>query len=221
MLIVEGLWNYQMDTPDPKSSRLTIVNSDRSSNEIIISKTLLTRLTSKDEPSKEYVTQSNSQQLQNNLSPTQEGTVESEVQKQPDDLLMSEESRVRYADYDANQASDDVQDYDSWSALRDEYECKLKKAHQTWKDRYADLEELNKRLLKQNGKKLAAAVNDVEMRHTKHSTSGKMPCKDIETNLLQCYTDNPKATLLCSDLVKAFADCVKSASSEAMNTESK
>lgn len=76
-----------------------------------------------------------------------------------------------------------------------------------YKDKLNRLEKLNKELHETSTKEFSQAVEEVEKKFLKYTTSPV--CQEQQDAVQKCYHDNPKQTLLCSSQVKAFLECVE------------
>lgn len=97
------------------------------------------------------------------------------------------------------------------------YESKLKLQESLWRQKTKQLEQLNDQLLKQNSLKLADEVGQFERRHFGHCGAAsaayvQSPCYSAESAVIECYSRNGKRSLLCSEAVNSFSECVRLAS---------
>lgn len=85
--------------------------------------------------------------------------------------------------------------------------AELKKMQNFYENRIQALEQMNKDLHQTTKEQFAKAVEDVETKFLK--TTSSPVCEDLQTEVLKCYQANPKHTLNCSPQVKAFSECVQ------------
>lgn len=101
--------------------------------------------------------------------------------------------------------------------LQKAYESKLKLQESSWRQKTKQLEQLNDQLLKQNSLKLADEVGQFERRHfgqlgAASAAYVQSPCHSAESAVIECYSRNGKRSLLCSEAVNSFSECVRLAS---------
>lgn len=174
-----------MGLSDKRSSRFTVNNED---SVVFVSQALLDKLNGK---------QSQRQQPSSKSSAYGESKVASNVA--PD-----KEQQSKTVSSGPN--SDSV----SLEILQKAYEDKLKNQEAKWRYQVMKLEQFNDQLLKQNSIKLAEEVGEFEQRHFGNVTVyTSSPCQLTELTLSDCYSRNSKRSLLCSEQVKAFSECVR------------
>jgi len=101
--------------------------------------------------------------------------------------------------------------------LRQERELELKKVEDYWREKLKTVESKYVNLNKLTSEEFAKSVAEVEQLYKKE-TCGPI-CQDMEKSVIQCYQDNPKQSLVCSNIVKDFSKCVASASLTALASQ--
>lgn len=89
--------------------------------------------------------------------------------------------------------------------IHGEYEKKFLQCQQFWRQKWIELERINRNLNKTSSTKLE---NELD-RLGKLTKDVQKPCENIELDLINCYEINRKKTLLCSDQAKKFAQCIE------------
>ena len=201
-----------------KSSRFTVSNDD-TSNIIYISNSLKSKLLSSSEPPKATTSVQSAPIAPVCQDPV--SAIESDDSKSMPNSIPYEEISSKYADQSSCDLGQSEPFYgDAVSALRYKYESQLKNYRKAWLSRFKQMEQLNERLLKQNSAKFASEVNHLESKHFQNSSKYfESPCQTVEVTLRQCYLDNPKKPLLCSQEVKQFAECIRQASIDFVKRE--
>ncbi|XP_064633479.1 MICOS complex subunit MIC19-like [Lineus longissimus] len=83
----------------------------------------------------------------------------------------------------------------------------ISRLEKLYKEKLKRLEKLNKELYQTSTQEFSQAVQEVEKKFLKYTTSPV--CHNQQDAVLKCYQDNPKQTLLCSLQVKQFLECVE------------
>ncbi|XP_056429157.1 MICOS complex subunit MIC19 [Hyla sarda] len=91
----------------------------------------------------------------------------------------------------------------------EEKERELKRQDEYYKEQLARLEERSAQFYKVTTEQYQSAANTVEARFKRYESHPI--CADLQTQILQCYQQNPKQTLSCSALASKYLECVNSA----------
>ncbi|XP_068128742.1 MICOS complex subunit MIC19 isoform X2 [Hyperolius riggenbachi] len=91
----------------------------------------------------------------------------------------------------------------------EEKERELKRQDEYYKEQLARLEERSAQFYKVTTEQYQDAANTVEARFKRY-VSHPM-CAELQTQILQCYQQNPRQTLSCSALASQYMQCVNNA----------
>ncbi|XP_063782831.1 MICOS complex subunit MIC19 [Pseudophryne corroboree] len=91
----------------------------------------------------------------------------------------------------------------------EEKERELKRQDDYYKEQLARLEERSAQFYKVTTEEYQTAANSVEARFKRYESHPV--CADLQSQILQCYQQNPKQTLSCSVLASQYLQCVNSA----------
>lgn len=79
-----------------------------------------------------------------------------------------------------------------------------------WTKRISSLVEAQERAEKYSENEFEKALNDVKTIFKTHNTVHyESPCKEIESTLTKCYSENPSRPLNCAAQVRAYSECVQ------------
>ncbi|XP_062593728.1 MICOS complex subunit Mic19-like [Saccostrea cucullata] len=120
-----------------------------------------------------------------------------------DPIVISQDVARRIGMDPNNPAKPARRKLESEEELTDLYNSKIK-----------ELEAKNADLLKARVSEFAQAVQEVEKKFM--NTTGSPVCQDLQDKVFRCYTENNKKTLLCSEEVRAFFECVERARANAL-----
>ncbi|XP_027199049.1 coiled-coil-helix-coiled-coil-helix domain containing 3 [Dermatophagoides pteronyssinus] len=105
--------------------------------------------------------------------------------------------------------------------LRSEYERKLQSYQMMWRKNLEEMDRLNKDLMKKNrelmGTEMKRIDDSVLKKHfdgqalNKSDEPRQQPCKEVEEKLIRCFEINGKKSLLCSQYVREFSQCIDDA----------
>lgn len=193
-----------MGSAEQKSTRFTVNNDN---NVVFVSQALLDKLTKNE---------SQQQQQQTSFNAASMSPAGGESKVAPNVApSKKEESKSVPSDVPKN-------DSVSLEIVAKAYEDKLKQQEAKWRYQVEKLEQFNDQLLKQNSIKLAEEVGQFEQRHFGNLATvyTKSPCQLAELALTECYSRNGKRSLLCSEEVKAFSECVRLAAFELLSESS-
>lgn len=91
----------------------------------------------------------------------------------------------------------------------EEKERDLKRQDEYYKEQLARLEERSAQFYKVTTDQYQEAANTVEARFKRYESHPV--CADLQTQILQCYQQNPQQTLSCSVLASQYMQCVNNA----------
>ncbi|XP_044135930.1 MICOS complex subunit MIC19 [Bufo gargarizans] len=97
----------------------------------------------------------------------------------------------------------------SFAKKLEEKERELKRQDEYYKEQLARLEERSAQFYKVTTEQYRSAANTVEARFKRYESHPV--CADLQTQILQCYQQNPQQTLTCSTLARQYLQCVTSA----------
>lgn len=83
----------------------------------------------------------------------------------------------------------------------------LEKVREQYEKRIRDLEKQNREVHQTTVDEFAKAVEDVEKKFLK--ATAPLVCEELQNKVMQCYRDNPKQVLNCSQMVRAYTSCVE------------
>ncbi|GFT02020.1 uncharacterized protein NPIL_584792 [Nephila pilipes] len=99
--------------------------------------------------------------------------------------------------------------YSSTLEQRQKYHEEFKKAEKSWNSRIQELETQNRMLYETAKEKFGATLKEVEENHVKNSYAPV--CPDKQQQVVQCYKENAKFPLNCSQAVNELMKCVEKA----------
>ncbi|XP_002737882.1 MICOS complex subunit mic25-like [Saccoglossus kowalevskii] len=88
----------------------------------------------------------------------------------------------------------------------EEFQKQLKLSEGQWKEKLRQAELKNAELYRMTSEQFTKAAEDVESKFIHQSY--QPVCKDLQEEVLKCYTINPRETLNCEAEVRAFTNCV-------------
>ncbi|KAG8435910.1 hypothetical protein GDO86_007126 [Hymenochirus boettgeri] len=88
-------------------------------------------------------------------------------------------------------------------------EAKLKHLDGFYKEQLSSIEKKNLEIYRLTAEQFHTAAKNAELRVKKRSYDPV--CKDLQTEILKCYTENKQELLVCSNLAKEYRNCVKTA----------
>lgn len=93
--------------------------------------------------------------------------------------------------------------------IRGEYERKFQQYQQLWRQKWEELDRLNKDLHQKHSEHLRDEINHMENRYFRqHYLHMERPCNDYEQSVINCYSKNPGQPLLCRREVEKFSNCI-------------
>lgn len=95
--------------------------------------------------------------------------------------------------------------------IRGEYEHKFKQYQMLWKQKWSELDRLNRELHQESSKKFADEIDRVSSKYLfENKFSFESPCQTQEAELLDCYRANANRTLVCRNCLRKFSNCIES-----------
>ncbi|XP_027195194.1 uncharacterized protein LOC113789806 [Dermatophagoides pteronyssinus] len=93
--------------------------------------------------------------------------------------------------------------------IRGEYERKFQQYQQLWRQKWEELDRLNKELHRKHGENLGQEIERMEKKYFReHYDHMEKPCNDSEQSVINCYGKNPGQPLLCRREVEKFSKCI-------------
>lgn len=93
--------------------------------------------------------------------------------------------------------------------IHGEYERKFLQCQQFWRQKWNELESINRDLNRTTSAKFKIELDRFEQSYKLlHQFEQEQPCKNIESDLIKCYESCHNQTLRCSEHVRKFAQCI-------------
>lgn len=94
--------------------------------------------------------------------------------------------------------------------IRGEYERKFQQYQQLWRQKWEELDQLNKDLHRKHSEHLQKEIDCLENQYFRdHYIHMEKPCRVHEQSVIDCYGKNYGQPLLCRREVEKFSNCVE------------
>ena len=111
-----------------------------------------------------------------------------------------------------------VQDAVTTETPSEQLRTEVDKVQGRYEKKIRQLEKQNRELHQTTVEQFAKAVEAVEQKFIK--TTASSICGDMQSQVMQCYHDNPRETLNCSRIIREYSTCVQQQREKILKTES-
>ena len=93
--------------------------------------------------------------------------------------------------------------------VRREKEAEISNNDMYWERRLAKLQDTHKKANRRMEEEYEAAIQEVRRGFPNIPVGNEsLPCQDAEADVIRCYKEHPRQTLLCAKEVQAFSACI-------------